>query len=662
MSSGSTLKSLAMGVLGLLLGTIGIDPMTGFFRFNYGLVELGDGIGVVPVAVGLFGLSEILLTAGQATAPEVIEPRLKELFPSREEWRHSLWPIGRGTVLGFLIGIIPGSAHIISSFVSYAVERRLSKHPERFGQGAIEGVAVRNRPTTRRPRRLCSHARVGRSIRTYPRRDDRRHDGAWNRAWAAADFAKAGTLLGLLASMYVGNVVLLILNLPLVGIFVNLLRIPYPLLYPAIHFLRSRRLRGQRQRFDVGIMTVMGALGFGLRKFHFEAAPVVLGLVLAPMMEMSFRQSLAMSSGSYSIFLTRPIALVLLMAGLALLLLSVISVFTKKVAWRDKIVFVPAQDEKKPLSDSFTGGENERITRLRYSKAAPPRFHMDFNICGLAGFSSRSVCQIIRTREFSEPRDYHCRSVSPRRRGRLTARPVAAAMEKVLKNPVVVANKTGAAGAVGMSFVANSKPDGYNLLMALSSISIIPEADKLFDRKPAYTMDQLIPIALISADPTVFVVHADRPWKSVKEFIEDAKKRPGEISYSSSGVYGTLHMAMELLTYAAGISLKHVPYSGAGPPLPRSSAAMWTPWHRTGCGDPANQGRQTAAPGRLGRKKSSCLARSADVQGARLRYRILHLGRALRAAGDARPGDEKNPRNCKAGGERCRIQSRHGKT
>jgi len=149
----------------------------------------------------------------------------------------------------------------------------------------------------------------------------------------------------------------------------------------------------------------------------------------------------------------------------------------------------------------------------------------------------------------------------------LTARPVAAAMEKVLKNPVVVVNKTGAAGAVGMASVANSKPDGYNLLMALSSISIIPEADKLFDRKPAYTMDQLIPIALISADPTIFVVSADRPWKSVKEFVDDAKRRPGQISYSSSGVYGTLHMAMEMLSAAGGISLKHVPYSGAGPAL-----------------------------------------------------------------------------------------------
>ena len=149
----------------------------------------------------------------------------------------------------------------------------------------------------------------------------------------------------------------------------------------------------------------------------------------------------------------------------------------------------------------------------------------------------------------------------------LMARPVAAALENLLKNPVVVANKTGAAGAVGMSFVANSKPDGYNLLMALSSISIIPEADKLFDRKPAYTMDQLIPIALISADPTIFVVNADRPWKTVKQFVDDAKKRPNEFSYSSSGVYGTLHMAMEMLTHAGGIGLKHVPYSGAGPAL-----------------------------------------------------------------------------------------------
>ena len=149
----------------------------------------------------------------------------------------------------------------------------------------------------------------------------------------------------------------------------------------------------------------------------------------------------------------------------------------------------------------------------------------------------------------------------------LTARPVAAAMERVLKNPVGVVNKQGASGAVGMQSVAVAKPDGYTLLLALSSISIIPEADKLFNRPPAFTVDQFAPIALISADPTILVVSADKPWKTAKDFIDDARKRPGQISYSSSGIYGTLHMAMELLSQAAGIRLRHVPHAGAGPAL-----------------------------------------------------------------------------------------------
>ena len=149
----------------------------------------------------------------------------------------------------------------------------------------------------------------------------------------------------------------------------------------------------------------------------------------------------------------------------------------------------------------------------------------------------------------------------------LTARPVAAAVEKALKQPVGVVNKTGAAGAVGMQFVATSKPDGYTLLLALSSISIIPEADKLFGRPPAFTVDQFAPVALISADPTILAVRTESAWKTAKEFIEDAKKRPNQISYSSSGIYGTLHMAMELLSHGAGVKLRHVPYAGAGPAL-----------------------------------------------------------------------------------------------
>ncbi|HEY2923074.1 MAG TPA: tripartite tricarboxylate transporter permease [Candidatus Binatia bacterium] len=346
MSGGSMLKSLAMAALGLLFGMIGIDPMTGFSRFTYGLVELGDGIGVVPVAVGLFGVSEILLTAGQPTAPEVIKPRLRELLPSREEWRDSLWPIGRGTVLGFLIGIIPGSAHIISSFVSYAVERRLSKHPERFGQGAIEGVAG--------PESANNSATSGAFVPMLALGVPSGPIPAVMIAAMMVHGISPGPLLiaqqpelfwGFIASMYVGNVMLLILNLPLVGIFINVLRIPYRLLYPAILMfcvLGVYAVNGSV--VDVGIMTAMGALGYVLRKFDFETAPIVLGLILAPMLEMSFRQSLSMSSGSYGIFVSRPIAAAMLMVAVALLLLNIFPLVMKKVDWRQRLGFAGAKE------------------------------------------------------------------------------------------------------------------------------------------------------------------------------------------------------------------------------------------------------------------------------------------------------------------------------
>ena len=147
----------------------------------------------------------------------------------------------------------------------------------------------------------------------------------------------------------------------------------------------------------------------------------------------------------------------------------------------------------------------------------------------------------------------------------LVGRPLAHSLEKFLKQPVVVTNKPGAAGAVGNAFVATSEPDGYKVLMALSSISAIPEADKLFNRKPAYTLDQLTPIARITADPTVLVVQTNAPWKSVKELVDEAKKRPGQLSYSSSGIYGALHVPTEMFAVAAGIKLRHVPFAGGGP-------------------------------------------------------------------------------------------------
>jgi putative tricarboxylic transport membrane protein len=339
MSGGAMTKTLAMAALGLFLGLIGIDQMSGFFRFHYGVVELGDGIGIVPVAVGLFGISEILLSAGAEEPPPVQAPKLRELFPSREEWRQSIGAIGRGGVLGFLIGIVPGSAHIISSFVSYAVERRLSRHPERFGQGAVEGVAG--------PESANNAAASGAFVPMLALGVPSGPIPAVMLAALMVHGIAPGPLLieqqpalfwGFIASMYVGNVVLLILNLPLVGAFVALLRIPYPYLYPAILVFCVLGVYAVSESVvDVWIMAAMGLLGYVLRKFEFEIAPAVLGLILAPMLEMSFRQSLAMSDGSYAIFLQRPIATTMLGIAVVLLGLALYPVIARRADWRRKV-------------------------------------------------------------------------------------------------------------------------------------------------------------------------------------------------------------------------------------------------------------------------------------------------------------------------------------
>jgi len=339
MSGGSMLKTLAMAGFGLLLGMIGMDTMTGLFRFDYGMSELGDGVGIVPVAVGLFGVSEILLAAGAPTTPEVRRPRLRDLMPSREEFRLSVGPIARGSVLGFLIGIIPGSAHIISSFVSYGIERRISRHPERFGKGAIEGVAG--------PESANNAAATGAFVPMMALGIPTSPVTAVMIAAIMVHGILPGPMLiqqqpelfwGFVASMYVGNVVLLILNLPMVGLFVNLLRIPYAYLYPCILcFCILGTYSVSSSVVDVWILLAMGGIGYLLRKFGFDLAPVALGLVLAPMLELSLRQSLAMSAGRYGIFIERPIAAIMLGLGAVLLLLSLKSLVFKGKDWRNEV-------------------------------------------------------------------------------------------------------------------------------------------------------------------------------------------------------------------------------------------------------------------------------------------------------------------------------------
>src|SRR5262247_1378335 len=339
MSTSSLPRTLLMAAFGLLLGTIGIDTMSGHFRFSFDLPELGDGIGIVPVAVGLFGLGEILATQSHQVTSEIPHPKLRELWPSRQEWRESAMPIARGSVLGFLIGIIPGSAHIISSFMSYALEKRVSKHPEEFGHGAVAGVAG--------PESANNAASTGAFV---PMLALGIPTGPVTAVLIAAllihGVPPGPTLVsdhpkvfwGFVASMYVGNLMLLALNLPLVGLFVNLLRVPYAYLYPLIiMFCVIGVYEVNHSIVDVWIMLIMGVVGYGLKKFGLDPAPLVLGLVISPLFEMSLRQSLLMSNGTWTIFFERPIAATLLAICLGLLALAALSHIRRLKDWRGRL-------------------------------------------------------------------------------------------------------------------------------------------------------------------------------------------------------------------------------------------------------------------------------------------------------------------------------------
>ncbi|MGA0025502.1 MAG: tripartite tricarboxylate transporter permease, partial [Burkholderiales bacterium] len=248
-------------------------------------------------------------------------------------------PIMRGSPLGFMIGIIPGSAHIISSFVSYGIERRMSKHPERFGNGAIEGVAG--------PESANNAAATGAFVPMLALGIPTSPVTAVMIAAIMVHGISPGPLLiqeqpdlfwGFVASMYVGNVVLLVLNLPMVGLFVNLLRIPYAYLYPCIlAFCVLGVYSVANSVIDVWIMLAMGGIGYALRKFGFDLAPVALGLVLGPMLELSLRQSLALSGGTYSIFLERPIAVTMFVLGLILLAVALKPLIFKSKDWRSNV-------------------------------------------------------------------------------------------------------------------------------------------------------------------------------------------------------------------------------------------------------------------------------------------------------------------------------------
>lgn len=322
----SLLKGLIAGLFGILVSTIGMDPISGIERFSYGNPDVSAGIDFVSVVVGLFAISEILINAEESLGT-VYETKLKGLFPTLQDWIQCKGALVRSSIFGFLIGLLPGASASVAAFICYDLEKKFSKHPEKFGEGAIEGVAAAEGANNSAvggglvplltlgippsaPLAILLGALMIHGLRPGPLLFEQRPDFVW----------------GLIASMYIGNVMLLILNLPLVGFWASLIKIPYRILAPSVLTLcviGAYTIRNNM--FDVWISLIFGVIGFFMRKLDFPPAPVVLALVLAPMVENAFRQSLTISRGSVSIFITRPISAALLILVVFSLALSIYS-------------------------------------------------------------------------------------------------------------------------------------------------------------------------------------------------------------------------------------------------------------------------------------------------------------------------------------------------
>ena len=334
LSRGSMIKSLVSASLGLFVGVIGTDPMSGIQRFVYGSNTLMDGVGIVPMVMGLFGIAEVLSCLEEKEVRDIFKSEIHGLLPNLQDWKESLGPILRGSVIGFFLGILPGGGTIISTFSSYALEKRISRHPETFGQGAIAGVAgpetANNAASTSAMVPLLSLG-IPSNIITALLLGALMIHGITPSPFLVTEHPQV--FWGVITSMYIGNILLLILNLPLIGLWVRLLKVPYGIIFPLILLLCLIGVYTlNNNAYEIVIMLVFGGLGYLMRKTGFEPAPFCFAMIIGPMMEMNFRQSLIQSRGGFGIFFNRPISATLMGVALCLLLIQLLPKIAKKRA------------------------------------------------------------------------------------------------------------------------------------------------------------------------------------------------------------------------------------------------------------------------------------------------------------------------------------------
>lgn len=332
LAHGSIVKALAMVVLGLLIGMVGTDVNSGVARFAFDIPELTDGIEFTAVAMGLFGIGEIIANLEQRENREVFTRKVGRILPSLAELKTSMMPIVRGTGLGSFLGLLPGGGAVLSSFTSYALEKKISKTPQRFGQGAIEGVAgPESANNAGAQTSFIPMLTLG--IPTNPVMALMIAGMMIHNIQPGPQVMTSNSALfwGLIASMWVGNAMLLVLNLPLIGLWIRLLTVPYRILYPAILlFCCVGAYSVNNNVFDVYVMIPFAILGYVFRKLDCEPAPLLLGLVLGSLMEEYLRRAMTISRGDWSVFVTRPLSATLLAIAVVLLVIVFLPTFAKK--------------------------------------------------------------------------------------------------------------------------------------------------------------------------------------------------------------------------------------------------------------------------------------------------------------------------------------------
>jgi len=531
LATDSMWKAVAVTLLGLLLGTVGLDPVRSSARFTFGTLDLQSGIDLVPMVMGLFGISEVFhlietKISGAPAEPIPVPKGFFAVFPTREDWRNARRAIGQGTLVGFFVGLLPGGGATISSYVAYAVAKRWGAVTQKFGQGAIAGVAA---PESAANAATCSGF-IPLLTLGLP---DNVVMALILGAFMLHGVTPGPTLMmqhpqifwAIVTSMFIGNCILIVTMLPMIGLLSKITLIPTGILVPIIVLACLAGAYGVNNNpTDIVTMTMFGILGYLMTKFRFPHAPMVLAFVLGPIMETSLRQSLIMSSGDFLIFWSSPVAAVLMSV----------------------LVFIVGVPVVRGLVSFYRRRAGER------SKAA------SLIVPGLV------LLALLAPVDGTHAQDYPTKPVTlivpypPGGRTDLCGRAVALYLKSELGQPVVVVNKPGAGGVLGAKEVSGSAPDGYTLGIFstgfLTAQYTVPTPTNAAD----YEM-----VSMINMDPAVIAVSASRGWKTLSDFISYAKSHPGKLRVgidpgSSAQIYAAAFVEK------AKLDVIFVPFRGGG--------------------------------------------------------------------------------------------------